>query len=199
MRAEGEDAVKKALSFFAELYWKLRWSARATALWHVFAMFMPFNSWRIFFYRLRGTNIGRNVYIVQTAFLEESRPWLITVEDNARIGGGVVVLTHDAVFCNYVQGLKNRYAPVIIRKNASICFNVTIFPGVTIGENSIIGACSLVTKDVPPGVLAVGVPAKVVGRLDEICKDRILYNEEYERVERETRYPWKMRQTGGQV
>jgi acetyltransferase-like isoleucine patch superfamily enzyme len=64
-------------------------------------MFAPFNSWRVFFYRLRGVRIGRNVYIVQGSFLEESRPWLITIENDVRIGAGVTILAHDAIYAQF--------------------------------------------------------------------------------------------------
>ena len=53
-----------------------------------------------------------------------------------------------------------------IKKNAWIGARVSILPGVTIGENAIVGTGSVVTKDVPDNCVAVGVPAKVVKRLE---------------------------------
>jgi len=58
------------------------------------------------------------------------------------------------------------YHKVIIRKNAWICTNVTICPGVTIGENSIVAAGAVVTRDVPDNVMAGGNPAAIIRRLD---------------------------------
>lgn len=56
--------------------------------------------------------------------------------------------------------------PVHIKKNAWIGANATILPGVTIGENSVVGAASVVTKDVPDNVVVVGNPAKVIKKID---------------------------------
>ena len=53
-----------------------------------------------------------------------------------------------------------------IKKNVWIGVNVTILPGVTIGENAIVGACSVVTKDVPDNTVVVGNPARVIKYLD---------------------------------
>ena len=53
-------------------------------------------------------------------------------------------------------------APVIIKKNAWIAINVTILPGVTVGEGSIVAGGSVVTKDVPPFCMVGGAPAKVI-------------------------------------
>ena len=62
--------------------------------------------------------------------------------------------------------------PVYIGKNVWIASNVTILPGVHIGDNSVIGAASVVTKDIPANVVAVGSPAKVIR---EITADDDIY------------------------
>ena len=62
------------------------------------------------------------------------------------------------------RGVK-RAQPVNIGNNVWICGNVTVLPGVTIGDNSVIGAGSVVAKDVPPNSLAVGIPSKVIKTL----------------------------------
>lgn len=56
--------------------------------------------------------------------------------------------------------------PVILKRGCWIGANVTILPGVTIGENSVVGANSLVTKSVPPFHVAVGNPARVIKKID---------------------------------
>ena len=58
--------------------------------------------------------------------------------------------------------------PVHIKRGAWISANVTILPGVTIGENSVIGAGSLVTRDIPDNVVAMGVPCKVTRPITEV-------------------------------
>lgn len=58
------------------------------------------------------------------------------------------------------------YAPVRIKKNAWLGMNVTVCPGVTIGENAVVGAGSVVVKDIPDNAVAVGNPAKVIRYLN---------------------------------
>ena len=57
--------------------------------------------------------------------------------------------------------------PITIKKNCWICSGATIAGGVTIGENSIVAAGAVVTRDIPPNSIAGGVPAKVIRALDE--------------------------------
>jgi acetyltransferase-like isoleucine patch superfamily enzyme len=61
---------------------------------------------------------------------------------------------------------KASFKPVYIKKNVWIGESVCVLPGVTIGEGSIIGALSVVTKDIPPNSIAVGSPARVVKQFD---------------------------------
>jgi acetyltransferase-like isoleucine patch superfamily enzyme len=53
--------------------------------------------------------------------------------------------------------------PVVIKDNAWIGFNATVLKGVTIGKGAVVGACSVVTKDVPDGAIVIGNPAKIIG------------------------------------
>lgn len=89
--------------------------------------------------------IHNNVYICQ----------FTVIEDDVFIAPGVMT-ANDMYPVNY-EGLKGP----IIRKGARIGANVTLLPGVTIGERAMIGSGSVVTRDVPPGMLAYGSPARV--------------------------------------
>ena len=89
----------------------------------------------------------------------------IDIGDWSRIGEMVTIRDHN----HYTEmpdapGEKKGFhaAPVIIGRNVWIGVKATIMPGVTIGDNSIIGANAVVTKDVPPNSVAVGIPAKVI-------------------------------------
>jgi acetyltransferase-like isoleucine patch superfamily enzyme len=175
-----------------EIWWKVRWSSRATSLLHVFAMWAPFNSWRIFFYRLRGTKIGKNVYIVQGSFLEESRPWLIEIQDNATIGANVTIATHDAVYNKINYEFPIRYGKVVVKKNAVICPCSTIMPGVTIGESAIVTPASLVYQNVPDGIIVGGNPAKIIMKVQEGIEKKRKHFPEYLRDDVATKYPWKI-------
>ncbi len=78
----------------------------------------------------------------------------VTIEKNVQIG------SHCAIYS--VSTIDNKHDPVVLKKNCKIGSHSTIMPGVTVGENSVVGAHSFVTCDIPDNVVAVGVPAKVI-------------------------------------
>lgn len=100
----------------------------------------------------------------------------VTIGDNVFIGPNVSIytVTHALDACQRNAGVM-RSRPVTIGSNVWIGGNVVILPGVTIGENSVIGAGSVVTKDVPASVLAVGNPCRVVRSITE--SDRLASSE----------------------
>jgi acetyltransferase-like isoleucine patch superfamily enzyme len=81
----------------------------------------------------------------------------VVVEDNVQIG------SHCSIYS--ISTIDNSYGKVVLKNNCRIGSHSTILPGVSIGKNSIIGAHSLVNKDIPNNVVAFGVPAKVVRKL----------------------------------
>lgn len=93
-----------------------------------------------------------------------SEYYLIEIGKNVTVGIGVVLLTHDGgarLFREEFPGI-NVFGKVIIGDNVFVGHEVIIMPGVTIGNNVIIGARSVVTKDIPSNVVAAGIPARVV-------------------------------------
>jgi UDP-2-acetamido-3-amino-2,3-dideoxy-glucuronate N-acetyltransferase len=102
--------------------------------------------------------IGNNVTIKCGVYLWDG----ITIEDNVFVGPNVT-FTND----KYPRSKKypDEFQPILIKKGASIGANSTILGGVNIGENSMIGAGSLVTKMVPDGELWFGVPAKFIKKI----------------------------------
>ena len=100
-----------------------------------------------------GVKIGNNCSIQSHSFICD----MVTIEDNVFVG-------HGAMFINDLhppQKDNSKWKKTIIKKGTSIGTNATILP-VVIGENSIIGAGSVVTKDVPPNVIVAGNPAKII-------------------------------------
>ena len=87
----------------------------------------------------------------------------ITIEDNVQIAGNVSLLTnnHDP-YDRMILPCK----PILIKKGAWIGANVVVLRGISIGKHAIVGAGSVVTKDVPDYAVVVGNPAKVVKMLD---------------------------------
>jgi len=83
---------------------------------------------------------------------------------NARFGvvikDGVQIGSHCSIYS--VSTIDNKQGPVVLKKNCKIGSHSTVMPGVTIGENAVVGAHSFVVSDIPPDSLAFGVPAKVV-------------------------------------
>jgi acetyltransferase-like isoleucine patch superfamily enzyme len=69
---------------------------------------------------------------------------------------------------NYsVSTIDNKQGQVILKKNCRIGSHSLVMPGVTIGENAVVGAFSFVHKDIPDNVIAFGVPAKVIRKMDD--------------------------------
>jgi acetyltransferase-like isoleucine patch superfamily enzyme len=113
--------------------------------------------------RLRGAKIGRNVFLGGGNVLDRVRPDLITIEDDVAIAGNVYILTHSnptAPLREILGPSSHVIEPVRIKKGAWIAVNVVILPGVTIGENSIVSAGSVVAKDVPDHSVVGVLPAR---------------------------------------
>lgn len=155
-------------------------------------MWSPFNSLRIFFYRLRGVRIGHGVFIVQGSFLEESRPWLIEIHDKVRIGAGVTIVTHDGVYHGYDPHLPYRYGKVILERSVTICPGAIILPGVTVGQSAVVAPGAVVSSDVPPRTVVAGIPARPLVALDQALERERKRIPELTKIDRETKYPWKL-------
>ena len=93
--------------------------------------------------------------------------WKITIGKNVLIGPNVTLCTtgHPVHPKHRADGMYS--FPVTIEDNVWIGANVVVLPGVTIGENSVIGAGSVVTKDIPANVIAFGSPCKVYRKINE--------------------------------
>ena len=127
----------------------------------------PAPSLVVYFHKLRGVNIGKNVFIANKVTLDRLFPFLIKIDDYAEIGEQTMVYCHT----RGSKPLRNIYPvsikPVHICRGAWIGVRATIFAGVTIGEYSVVGAGSVVTKDVPPYTVVAGNPAKTIKKVDE--------------------------------
>lgn len=121
----------------------------------VLCRYLPSLRLKNFFYRLVGIRVGRGVSVGLMAMMDIFYPQYITIGDNTVIGYNVTLLAHEFLVPEY------RLGPVEIGANVMIGANSTVLPGVRIGDGAVIGAGSLVNRDIPPGVLACGVPARV--------------------------------------
>lgn len=156
---------------------------------NVWAQTFPWNRARVAMQRWRGVRIGKNVHIGTYVNMDLPYPYFIAVEDGVSLAGSITILAHNKPL-EYHKNVSPSYiAPVVIRKNAWVAVNVTLLPGVEIGEGAIVASNSLVNKDVPPMTLYGGIPAKFIKDLSEKLKDNYT-PEEFERLlnERKERY-----------
>ncbi len=116
----------------------------------------------------KGVKIGKKVRVQSHSFICEG----VTIGDEVFVG-------HHVVFTNdkypkatnskgkAIRPIDWKLLPVVIGKGASIGSNATILGGVTIGKNSLIGAGSVVTHDVPPFAIVAGNPARIIGKVKD--------------------------------
>jgi acetyltransferase-like isoleucine patch superfamily enzyme len=124
----------------------------------------PFKQWlRKKLLRLMGyKNIHPSVVLERNLNLDRVDPQGITIKSGCLIASGVTILCHEHVYRNPNNQELPLVKPVEIGERTFVGVGATILPGVTIGQDCIIGAASLVSKDIPNGCLAVGVPAKII-------------------------------------
>jgi galactoside O-acetyltransferase len=113
----------------------------------------------------RDTRIGRNVFVNQNCTFYDLGG--LDIGDDVMIGPNVSLITsgHPIEPSRRRDGVTA--SPIVIEKNAWIAAGATIIGGVTVGENSVVAAGSVVTKDVPPNTLVGGNPARVVRSIAE--------------------------------
>jgi acetyltransferase-like isoleucine patch superfamily enzyme len=114
----------------------------------------------------KNAKVGKNVKISTHSFICEG----VTIEDDVFIGHNVSFINDKYPrSTNQAGGLQTeadwKVVPTLVKKGASIGTSSTILCGVTIGENAIVGAGSVVTKDVPANTIVAGVPARVKRKL----------------------------------
>lgn len=130
---------------------------------------------RPFILRRMGCKVGKGCFIGDYVRIDTSHTDMITVEDNVSIASGSRLLCHQRDFSDFCVGddyMKLGYVvkPIVLKKGCLVGMESFVMPGVTIGEGAIVGAGSLVTKDIPAWTIAAGRPAKV---LKEIPKREI--------------------------
>lgn len=132
-----------------------------------------------------GVKVGKDCRILgRMAWGTE--PWLIEIGNHVTLTSEVLFVTHDGatwVFRDKDQ-YKNviKYGKCVIKDNVFVGTRSTIMPGVTIGSNSVIGACSLVTKDVPDNEVWAGVPARRICSVDEYAEKLLKNTPEYDLI-----------------
>jgi len=126
--------------------------------------------------RRQGVQIGTNTSVLYPAYIDGRLPYLVEIGDNVIISLNVTILTHDATTA--YAGDLIKVGKVVIRDRCFIGANSTILCNVTVGPNSIVGAGSMVIRDVPPDTVCAGNPARVIGTVEEFKKTHAVLGKE---------------------
>lgn len=122
----------------------------------------PFNNVRILLYRLCGFKIGKHTFIGMKCYLDDMCYDLLSIGSNVTISYGVYFACH---------GKKQGHLPITIEDGAYIGMRASIISrnaenilegGTTVHKNAVVGACSLVNRDVPEGATVVGIPCRIL-------------------------------------
>ena len=119
-----------------------------------------------------GCHVGKDVFIGSKVWIDSGHADLIYIEDHAHVTGLTILLCHKRQLSDYRQGddyakLPYKTGEIHLGKGCSTGTGTLIMPGVTIGEGAVVGAGSLVTKNIPAWTIAAGRPAKVLKVIKE--------------------------------
>ena len=139
----------------------------------------PLNRWRLLWLRLFGATLTGRPFVHQRARIQI--PWNLTMHDRACLGdranaytlgpieiGARATVAQETYLCTGTHDLTQSNLPLQVAKitigeDAVIAARAFIMPGITIGREAVVGACSVVTRDVPPQCVVAGNPAKQIG------------------------------------
>lgn len=119
------------------------------------------------YFREQGARIGPDCRLQVRSLGAE--PYLITIGRHVTLSTNVDLVTHDGaawLFADEDPSVQ-KFAPIKIGDNCFIGANATVMPGVTIGSNAVVGAGSVVTKDVPDDTVVAGCPARIICSTDD--------------------------------
>lgn len=136
----------------------------------------PFNIVRILLYRLCGFKIGKHTFIGMKCYLDDMCHDLLIIGNNVTISYGVYFACH---------GKGQGHVPIVIDDGAYIGMRANIISknphnlagGVHINKKAVIGACTLVNKDIPEGATAVGIPCRIIHSLSSSEKGSLQHEE----------------------
>jgi len=132
------------------------------------ARFIPHSKIRIFFLRLCGYSIGRDVFIGEDLIISDDlHDKNVIIGDRASIAPRVTLVTSSGPNSSRIQPYVTVVSGCVrIEQDAWIGAGSIILPNITIGKGAVVGAGAVVTKDVPPYTVVVGVPANAIKKLE---------------------------------
>lgn len=160
--------IKVIRKFFRNI--KLKWLEKMLD-WPLIEPFAP-RKFRANIIRAMGCNVGKNVFFGDYVRIDTSYANLIYIGDYTHITSGCRLLCHQRDLSNYHVGdnaaqCGYKVGEIRIGKGVMVGMETIIMPGIAIGDGAIIGAGSLVTKDIPAWTIATGRPAKVIKKIPE--------------------------------
>lgn len=103
--------------------------------------------------------MGKRTVIMQASYINPTKP--IIIGDDSGIGGHCLLFTHGS-WNSVLEGYPVKFAPITIGKKVWLPWRIFVMPGVTIGDGVVVGADSLLNKDIPANSLVAGSPAKII-------------------------------------
>lgn len=141
--------------------------------------------WKIWRLKKQGLQIADDCRLLAGPGCFGSEPYLISIGRRVTIAAGVSLITHDGgtwVFRARPEFREViRYGRITIHDNCLIGIGATILPGVSVGPDSVIAAGAVVSRDVPPGEVWGGVPARFIQTVEEYAGKALAENPEYDR------------------
>lgn len=135
---------------------------RNTILW---IMFTPDLRERVDLLRRHGATIGRDVFIDYGVWMDFACLDRIVIEDKVGVAAFARLVAHDAM-ATEMYGIRPRRERILLKRCCRIGVGATILRGVTVGEESLVGAGAVVTRDVPDRTVVAGVPARPIATLE---------------------------------
>jgi len=162
----------------SEVFWQMVWQY----VWTCFCLWTPkpLNAWRLFWLRLFGAKIYGKPFVHPLARIHV--PWNLTMHDRSALGeranayslGKVELKARSTVaqevyLCSATHKFDSANLPLVtgkitLEEDAFLGARAFVMPGITIGKGTVIGACSVVTKNVPDWTIAAGNPCRPIGR-----------------------------------
>lgn len=159
LKTIGNSASRRGINPLFFIIRKLR-----NSILYRIAFFCPINSFRISFHKWRGVKIGKNVYIGIQCSIDNAYPEYVYIEDNVSIASESMIIAHSNPYSHFRNVTPAQISPVVIKKGAWLSVRSLILPGVTIGENAIVTAGSVISSDVPSCSAVSGNPAKIIAK-----------------------------------
>ena len=121
-------------------------------------------------WRWMGAKVGKDCFIGYEVWVDMTNTHLVELEDHVHVANRCLLLCHQRNLDDYSIGddyasLSYHKKKIVLKKGCLLGMETMVMPGVTIGEGAIVGAGSLVTKDIPAWTIATGRPAKVVKQI----------------------------------